>query len=229
MHYPSIRIKLLSTLICAFLFCFQLNAEEGWVSLFDGESMDGWVQMNGTVTYAVEEGSIVGTSLRGDSPMSFLCTEKQYSDFELEFEVKLFDKELNSGVQIRSLPKETKRKGAKYGPIAGPQIEITANKNGGPTPSGYVYGQGWDGWITSKEARVPHRHFRLGEWNRYRVVAKGPKIVSYLNGVLITETMVPSDRHTTQPKGHIGLQVHSLKEAPRPFRVAWKNIRIKEL
>ena len=62
--------------------------------------MNGWTQKNGTATYRVEDGTIVGKTNEG-SPNSFLCTDKDYSDFELTFEVKV-DDELNSGVQIRS-------------------------------------------------------------------------------------------------------------------------------
>jgi hypothetical protein len=85
----------LSTLILA-----PLARAADWVSLFDGKSLDGWVQKNGTATYRVENGAIVGRTAEG-SPNSFLCTVKDYADFELEFEVKV-DDALNSGVQIRS-------------------------------------------------------------------------------------------------------------------------------
>ena len=71
-----------------------------WVALFDGKSLEGWTQRNGTATYRVEDGAIVGKTNEG-SPNSFLCTDKPYGDFELEFEVKV-DNRLNSGVQIRS-------------------------------------------------------------------------------------------------------------------------------
>jgi hypothetical protein len=72
-----------------------------WKSLFDGKTLDGWIQKNGTATYRVEDSAIVGQTTKG-SPNSFLCTEKEYGDFELEFEVKLINNELNSGVQIRT-------------------------------------------------------------------------------------------------------------------------------
>ena len=42
-----------------------------WVELFDGKTLDGWVQKNGTATYSVEEGTIVGRTSEG-SPNSFL-------------------------------------------------------------------------------------------------------------------------------------------------------------
>ena len=68
--------------------------------LFDGKSIDGWKVRNGTASYVVEDGVIVGTTAKG-SPNSFLSPPKEYSDFILEFET-LCDPALNSGVQIRS-------------------------------------------------------------------------------------------------------------------------------
>ena len=77
----------------------------GWVSLFDGKTLDGWTQLNGTASYKVEDGAIVGRTAVG-SPNSFLCSNKTFGDFELEFDVKV-DTGLNSGVQIRSRQKTT--------------------------------------------------------------------------------------------------------------------------
>jgi len=74
--------------------CLPVNAdpqttegEDGWVCLFDGESLDGWTQRGGVAKYAVEDGDIVGTSVPNTSN-SFLCTEKEYGDFVLELEFK---------------------------------------------------------------------------------------------------------------------------------------------
>ena len=91
---------------------------EGWVLLFNGTDLAGWTQKNGTATYRVEEGVIIGKTAEG-SPNSFLCTDKNYADFELTFEVNV-DEGLNSGVQIRS------RSEADYknGRVHGPQVEI---------------------------------------------------------------------------------------------------------
>ncbi|MBT7982301.1 MAG: DUF1080 domain-containing protein, partial [Akkermansiaceae bacterium] len=73
-----------------------------WKSLFtpDTKTLDGWQVKSGFATYVIKDGAILGTTAEG-SGNTFLCTEKHYSDFELEFEVACHDK-LNSGVQIRS-------------------------------------------------------------------------------------------------------------------------------
>ena len=68
-----------------------------WINLFDGETLNGWTVHSGFATYRVEDGAIVGQAKKG-SPNSFLCTQREFSDFILEFEVYLDDPKLNSGV-----------------------------------------------------------------------------------------------------------------------------------
>ena len=144
---------------------------DGWVALFDGRTLDGWVQRNGAATSRVTDGAIVGRTSEG-SPNSFLATEQAYGDFELEFEVKV-DDALNSGVQIRSRTRER-----AFGRVFGPQVEIEAS----PGLAGYVYGEAMGrGWLDSTAARgraacaLPG----TGPWNRLphrrrRAPASGP-------------------------------------------------------
>ncbi len=216
-----------STLVATTFLCLTLVAESvrgddsGWVALFDGKTLEGWVQKNGTATYRVEDGCIVGKTSEG-SPNSFLCTKKDYCDFELEFEVKVDDR-LNSGVQIRS-----KTKGSPTGRVYGPQVEIeSAGKQG--CEAGYVYGEATGrGWLTPQDRLKPHKHFKDGEWNRYRVVAKGARIQTWINGKPI-EDLTDEAIHKTHPCGFIGLQVHGIRKGQGPYEVRWRNIRIREL
>ena len=134
-----------------------------FVSIFDGKTLEGWTQLNGTATYEVKDGAIVGTTKAG-SPNSFLCSNKLYSDFELLFEVKVHNS-LNSGVQIRS-----QTKGGPKGRVNGPQVEIEASGANG-AESGYLYGEAAGGWMTPKDKLKPHKHFKDGQWNQYRVLA----------------------------------------------------------
>ena len=197
---------------------------DGWVPLFDGKSLEGWIQKNGTATYRVEEGTMVGKTSTG-SPNSFLCTAKEYGDFELEFEVKV-DSRLNSGVQIRSKTREATGQ-EKFGRVYGPQVEIEAGGPNGCT-AGYVYGEATGrGWLTPADRLKPHKHFKANEWNQYRIIAKGPRIQTFLNGVEI-ENLVDEPIYETHPSGFIGLQVHGIPRDAGPFEVAWRNIRIRE-
>jgi hypothetical protein len=183
------------------------------------------VQRNGTASYRVEGGAIVGRTSDG-SPNSFLTTQRAFGDFELEFEVKV-DDALNSGVQIRSKTKEhTTGQGAndRAGRVFGPQVEIEAS----PGLAGYVYGEATGrGWLTVEERLVPHERFRNGQWNRYRIVARGPRIQTWLNGRPI-EDLTDDEIYQTHPDGFIGLQVHSIEPGTGPYEVAWRNLRLRE-
>ena len=192
------------------------DVEEGFVKLFDGKTLDGWEQKNGTAPYKVVDGTIMGTTVVG-SPNSFLCSKKEYSDFELRFEVKV-DDELNSGVQIRSISDPA----VKDGRVHGPQVEIEA----GPAEAGYIYSEGTGRkWISPEQPK--HDHFKNGQWNKYRVLADGPRIQTWINGKPIEDLETPE---VESLKGFLGLQVHSIgKKKEGPFSVQWRNIRIKEL
>jgi len=206
-----------------------LGQQGGWVELFDGKTLEGWVQKNGTATYRVVDGTIVGQTTEG-SPNSFLCSAKEYGDFALEFKVKV-DERLNSGVQIRSLTKklgEDEAQNAKWGRVFGPQVEIEASGEAG-AEAAYIYGEATGrGWLTPEDRLIPHKKFKDGEWNTFRVVAKGPRIQTWINGEPI-EDLDDKAIYKTHPRGFIGLQVHSIGERSGPFQVAWRDIRIKEL
>jgi hypothetical protein len=200
-----------------------------WKDLFDGRTLDGWIQKNGTATYRVVDGTIVGKTVEG-SWNSFLCTEKEYGDFELEFDVKV-DAGLNTGVQIRSKARDkTVGKGPNNaaGRVIGPQVEIESSGRDG-AESGYIYSEATGrGWLTPKDRLIPHKHFLDGQWNHYRIVAQGPRIQTWINDIRI-EDLTNEEAYAEFPRGFIGLQVHRIRPGRGPYEVAWRNIRIREL
>jgi hypothetical protein len=220
--------RLAQILLLGFFAGAGLEAADtaGWVPLFDGKTLDGWTQKNGTATYRAENETIVGQTKEG-SPNSFLCTKAEYGDFELEFEVKV-DSRLNSGVQIRSKTKERAGDGEPAGRVYGPQVEIEAGGRDG-AEAGYVYGEATGrGWLTPESELKPHRHFKDGEWNKFRIVAKGPRIQTWINGNAVAD-LTDEAIYRTHPRGFIGLQVHGIAQDQGPYQVAWRNLRIKEL
>lgn len=235
---PVTRFTSILCLIVA-LAGSNLRAEDDWVSLFDGESLDGWAIVGlGKATYEVKDNSIYGKTVEG-SGNTFLGSAKEYGDFELEFEVKVHDK-LNSGVQIRSrektkedLAEEEKRTGkAARGRnglkrFHGPQVEIESS----PGQSGYIYGEATGrGWLSPEpqDASHSHNYMKNGEWNKFRVVAKGPRIQTWINGQHVAD-LTHEEVYKTHPRGKIGLQVHGIKAGTGPYDVAWRSIRIKSL
>lgn len=220
-------------LLCALLVaCSPLAASAGdWVKLFDGKTLNGWkTAAHGKATYEVVDGTILGTTVDG-SPNTFLASEQEFGDFELEFEVRV-DNELNSGVQIRSREKtaeDIEKSGGKgqVGRFHGPQVEI--EKSAGQ--SGYIYGEATGyGWLSPEPKQEPeaaHSYIKNGEWNKYRVVADGPRIQTWINGHPVAD-LTHEGIYETHPRGKIGLQVHGIGRGTGPYQVAWKNIRIME-
>jgi len=200
-----------ATLLVALLATVTAAADDGFVSLFDGKTLKGWTQYNGKATYKVEDGAIVGTTEKG-SPNSFLCTDQAYDDFELIFDVKV-DSSLNSGVQIRSCSSKDYNKGR----VHGPQVEIEKS----PGESAYIYGEACGGWISKK---ATHKLMKNDDWNTVRVIAKGPRIQTWINGEAVED--LTNDQMSKV--GFIGLQVHGVGNNG-PFQVRWKNLKIKDL
>ncbi|MEW4490303.1 DUF1080 domain-containing protein [Thalassoglobus sp. JC818] len=217
--------RIVFSLVLLFSIGSQSSAAE-WQTLFNGKSLEGWTQKNGWASYAVEDGAIVGRTAPG-SPNSFLTTLGDYGDFELEFEVKV-DNGLNSGVQIRSKTKEVadgQGRNNQVGRVYGPQVEIES----GPAEAGYVYGEATGrGWLTPEDRLKPHDHFKNEEWNQFRIVAKGPRIQTFINGQEI-EDLTDEPIYESHPSGFIGLQVHGIGDRDQSYEVRWRNIRIKEL
>ncbi len=186
----------------------------GFVSLFDGETLKGFRLINGTADYEAIAGTILGTTKRG-SPNSFLCTEKRYGDFELQFEVKLMNPQLNSGVQIRSNSYDHHRNGR----VHGYQVEIASNGN-----AGFIYDEARRGWLSKDRSDTKARAaFRSDDWNHYRILCAGNAIQTWVNGVPVATI---SDPMTAE--GFIGLQVHGVKGDPH-WQVAWRNLWIREI
>ena len=186
-----------------------------WNALFDGKSFDNFQQRGGKASYAIEGNEIVGTSVP-NTPNSFLCTKKLYSDFILEYEFKVHP-ELNSGVQIRSqsLPHY------KNGRVHGYQVEIDPSDRGW---TGGIYDEGRRGWLNTLEFNTEARYaFKQNDWNHIRVEAMGGSIRTFLNGV------DAADLHDTMtPVGFIALQVHGVGNRQDPVWVRWRNLRIKD-
>ena len=212
-------------------YCHAQGQSADWVPLFNGKNLDGWVVRSGFAEYHVEDGCIVGTTAKG-SPNTFLCTEKEYGDFILEFEVK-DDPALNSGVQIRSHAHESEtvteieRDGKKRkrtlpaGRVFGYQVEICAAERGA---SGGIYDEARRGWLANvSEDPVASKAFKDNQWNKYRVECRGDSIKTFINGVPCADLVDSADA-----SGFIGLQVHGIK-GDESLQVRWRNLRIQEL
>ena len=218
---------------------------DGWINLFDGTTLNGWVHMNGAHRFTVEDGTIVGRTVESSASInSFLCTLQEFDDFELELETAI-DPVTNSGIQIRTQVRPVQMQGRSFetaaGRVNGPQVEIRRSYKGLPA-TGHIYGEAMGtNWLTSEQKiQNGHPHFVNDGWNKLRVVANGPRIQTWVNGQPV-EDIVNEVVYKTHPRGFIGLQIHGLSQREvdanpgagittrQPLVIKWRNIRIRPL
>nr|WP_236139775.1 DUF1080 domain-containing protein [Mongoliitalea daihaiensis] len=180
--------------------------QDSFNSLFNGKDLEGW-QVFGTEQWYVENGLLISES-GPDKDYGYLGTVQQFKDFELEAEFKQ-EADGNSGIFIRSTVDGTK--------VSGWQVEVAppGHDTGGIYES---YGRGW----LVKPAPEKDAALRYGDWNHMRIVVKGDRVVSYLNGV---EMVNYADEQIGKGEGSILLQIHD----GGGIKIYWRNIRVKEL
>ena len=155
-------------------------------SFFNGKTLDGW--LGNPDLWSVENGEIVGRS-SGLKRNEFLISQMLVGDFSLSFEVKLTPDSENSGVQFRSQP-------LPGGEVKGYQADI---------------GKGWWGKLYEEHGRAllwdkpGDAHVRPGDWNSYRIEARGSRIRTFIND----QPCVDLDDPEGARRGIIALQLHS--------------------
>lgn len=182
--------------------------EHGWVSLFNGKDLTGWVEI-GKEKWTVEDGVIRGQAISKE--YGYLKTQNNYKDFELTLRFKC-EGGGNSGVFFHSefepgTPRITQ----------GLQFEID------PTPgnhTGGIYGDGrqWVVWPAPENEFV----MRTDDWNEMLMIVVGNRYRARLNGVWVLDFTDPAPRSFD---GAISLQLHSGGEGNMLF----KDIFIRDL
>lgn len=205
----------------------ELSAKEkaeGWKSLFDGKTLNGWRNYKGKGVrngWKVENGMMVHTKGGGD-----IITEEQFDNFELKLEWKVAVAG-NSGIffGVREVD----------GPIyfSGIEMQILDNDKHPDAKhekhtAGACYGLYKPPAGAAKKA---------GEWNQVHVIKKGDHYQFFLNGVKTADfrlgdvdfvNRIAGSKFKQWPhfaryrKGHIGLQDHGDK-------VSLKNVKILPL
>ncbi len=166
--------------------------EDGWQPLMiDSDSLESWTQY-GDAVYRMEGSTLVGSE-GPKRKQSFLISEELFGDFEFEVEVELV-REGNSGIQFRSNI-------LKKGRFAGYQAEIDPSDR---SWSAGIYDEGRRGWINDLSKNDAARAaFKKEGRNLYRIVAEGPHLQTWLNGVPAADLLDAADL-----TGHFGFQVH---------------------
>jgi hypothetical protein len=190
----------------------ETPAEAGFVQIFDGSSLAGWItrggRYDGNARWSVEDGCIVGRQgPAGEGGL--LYTEKRYTSFELRLEVKL-DHPFDSGVFLRMAPE---KKGA--------QVTLDWREEG---EIGAIYS---DGFLAHNPDGASM--FRRDQWNELCVRCTGfdMHVRAWLNGAELVDFELPAGSRGYAPSGLIGLQVHGERGDTGAAR--FRNIRVREL
>ncbi len=192
-------------------------ADDGFVSLFDGESLKGW--HGNSELWSVEDGTIVGAT-DGDIPANtFLISDREFSNFILKVKFRLVDHKGNSGIQYRSQEEKDDDKLPPF-VVGGYQADIASERYmgilyGERTGRGIIHDVTDD--VRAKLEEAVHKD----GWNEYVITANGSKIKQVLNGV----TTVDIDDPEGAKSGIIALQLHR----GHNMQIAFKDIVIKEL
>ena len=220
---------LLLNVVTTELFAADAKSDgSGWLPLFDGKSLDGWAQRGGKAQYRIENGVLIGSCVP-NTPNSFLCTTRDYTNFILEIEFKV-DEGLNSGVQLRSQhfdkPTEFEWNGKKVkvpaGRVHGLQAEIDTSARAW---SAGLYEEGARGWLNDlKNNEAARKAFKHGEWNKYHIEARGDSIKTWINDIPAADL-----KDSRVPAGFIALQVHGIGKKEQTLEVRFRNARLREL
>jgi len=195
--------------------------KDGFVPMFNGKDLTGWVNANThSTTFTVKDGMIVTNG----KPMGFLRTEKQYENFEMEFEWFHVNKKDvgNSGLFVWGDPLPAI--GTVY--TRGIEVQVLVNyETDWATSHGDIFSI-W-GAKCKPDREHPKKMERClpservckggGEWNHYRVVANDGKIKLSVNGKEVSGVSESNPR-----KGYLALESEGAE-------THFKNLKIKEL
>ena len=220
------------------------EAEEGFVSLFDGKSLDGWD--GHPDLWSVKDGVIRGeTTAEKKAPgNTFLVCKGKMKDFVLKLKFRVGNSN-NSGVQFRS---EVFGGGNNKWRVRGYQAEVQE----APGKVGFLYDESRRGWlvnvgdimeinrvgdklaktvvgkIADKNALIKAGYYKSNKdpkaWNEYTITCRGNHIMMALNGFQTME-LIDNDPKQRSLEGVLALQLH----AGSPMWVEFKDIRVKKL
>lgn len=202
--------------------------------IFDGATLDGW-KAHDPSYWSVRDGAITGQSTP-EHP----CKSNQFmvwqggdvTDFELTLKFRVQGNGGNSGVQFRSVLRPDGLAVGYQADIfgSGPYLggvcdEIHTRK--GPellSANGKKTVIDAQGQRTATDLGPMARMRPAGEWNDYRIIARGQQIILEINGVKSTELIDQEEGHFDL-SGFLGLQLR----AGEPMTVQFKDILYRKL
>ena len=170
------------------------ECEEGFVSLFDGKTLDGWHLIH-DAKFVAEDGV-----LKLNGGLGWLRSNKAYSDFVLRLEFRFMKPKQDGGVFLRSNIEGNPWPSRKYEV----QIENTVRM-------AKIFGAEHELNVELTEKVLKP----VGEWNECEITLVGSRLEVRLNGKLVSK----SDNTDGLTRGHLGLQAEHGFHEYRNFRI----------
>jgi hypothetical protein len=223
--------------VCVLLFAMPaaVEAEDSWYSLFDGATSNGWLEVTGkpfpTHSWTIEDGCL--KSLVTHDGFQDIRTVETFRSFELEFEWKLLENG-NSGVKylIQRYDEWTNKEGRQARARGLEYQLVDPHSPDASDPTRYT------GALYSILAAPSKADWKIGAFNRSRIVVKGDHVEHWLNGAVvlsyeITEPKVQAAMRNLLPKGSAP-EMPLIKESAISFQnhssQAWfRNIRVRRM
>ena len=190
------------------------KGEKGFVSLFDGKSLNGWkVNKENPKSITVKEGNIVIDGPRAHLFYTGDVENHNFKNFVLRAQVKTFPK-ANSGIYFH-----TKYEDSGW-PYAGFEAQVN-NTHGDPKKSGGLY-------AVKDVNPAPAKD---GEWFDYEIRVKGKEVNIKINGKVTSSwTEIPNAPHLkSMPGRKLGSGTFALQAHDPKSVVHYRNIRVKPL
>jgi hypothetical protein len=204
---------LLAALVAVSLSAFAADSNDGWISLFDGKSLDGWKASDKPGTFAVQNGEIV---IHGERSHLFYLGDVHGHDFK-NFEVKadvMTRKGSNSGFYFHTAWQEA------GWPDKGFEVQVN-NSHKDPKRTAGLYDI-----VDNFEAPVAD-----DVWFTLYIKVEGKHVITKVNDKVIVDYTEPED---FQPKpNHPGRKIDhgtfALQGHDPGSEVHFKNIFVKPL
>lgn len=190
------------------------KSEKGFISLFDGKSLNGWkVNKENPKSIIVKDGNIVIDGPRAHLFYTGDVENHNFKNFVLRAQVKTFPK-ANSGIYFH-----TKYEDSGW-PYAGFEAQVN-NTHGDPKKSGGLY-------AVKDVNPAPAKD---GEWFDYEIRVKGKKVNIKINGKVTSSwTEIPNAPHLkSMPGRKLGSGTFALQAHDPKSVVHYRNIRVKPL
>lgn len=234
--YKLIKTAVIVLSVFSFILCAQEEKEEGFVSLFDGKTLNNWKIPEGDNGHWKVVDGIINYDGKSEAPGDkTLWTEKEYVDFILKIDWRLTKEPVEEDVPWilpdgnYELNADGTRKTVKVmdagdsGVLLRGTGRCQLNIWSWPIGSGEVYSYRNDKntppEIKKGVTPIMNADNPPGEWNTFIATMKGDRLTVVLNGkTVIDNAQLPG----APPMGPIGLQHHT---DPVQFR----NIFINEI